>query len=86
MVILGGLQWGLTQVTEGFLLEIIRTSKFKATLLSTQEQVRTGVTALTGLGVGFVFEHFSYQYGFIATSLLLVATLVPVYLYIARSR
>jgi hypothetical protein len=79
-------QWGLSQVSSSFLLEIIKESKFKATLLSVPGQIDMAVTAVTSFILGIAIEHFSYQYGFLCIALLFIAVVTPFYLYIHHTR
>ena len=83
-IMMNAFQWGLLQVSEGFQLDIIKSSKFKATLLSVAAQINWAVAAVAGLTLGFVSERLSYRYGFLYLGVVFLAVLFPLYLYIAR--
>lgn len=83
-ILLNAFQWGLSKVDEGFHLEVIRKSKFKATLLSITAQINDTVAAFVGFSLGFLIEHFSYQSGFFIASITFFVVLFPLYLYIAH--
>lgn len=83
-IIMNAFQWGLSKIDEGYQLDIIRSSKFKATLLSTGSQIDQTVSAVSGLSIGFVIERMSYQYGFLYSGIIFLIILLPLYLYIAR--
>ena len=85
-IIINAFQWGLSQIGSGFLLNVIKTSKFKATLLSTQSQINEAVAAIAGFGLGYMIERFSYQTGFLYLGIVFLAVLVPLYWYIIQSR
>ena len=83
-IIINAFQWGLSKIDEGYQLDIIKSSKFKATLLSTGSQIDRVVAAISSFGVGFIIERVSYQYGFLYSGIIFLALLFPLYLYIAR--
>ncbi|HBD04911.1 TPA: hypothetical protein DCZ32_00445, partial [Candidatus Uhrbacteria bacterium] len=64
-IVTNAFRWGLSRVDNSYMMDIIRTSKFKATLISTQAQIEHVVAAVTSFGMGFVIERVSYQYGFL---------------------
>ncbi|MFZ5391335.1 MAG: MFS transporter [Patescibacteria group bacterium] len=82
-IIINAFQWGLNKIDEGYQLDIIKLSKFKATLLSTGSQIDQIVGAISSFGVGFIIERISYQYGFLYLGIIFLAALFPLYLYIA---
>ncbi len=84
-ILINAFHWGLSQVGSGYLLDIIKESRFKATLLSTQAQINELVGAATSLGLGFLIAHFSYRLGFLIVGLVFFAVLFPLYLFIIRS-
>ncbi len=84
-ILINAFQWGLSQVGSGYLLDIIRDSKFKATLLSTQAQINELAGAATSLGLGFLIAHFSYRLGFLVVGLIFFAVLFPFYFFIIRN-
>jgi MFS family permease len=83
-IITNGLTWGLSQVSGGYLLDIIKTSKFKATLLSSKSLIEELVGAISGLGIGLLFSVVSYQYGYFLVGVLFFIILFPLYLFIVR--
>jgi MFS family permease len=83
-LLINGLQWGLSEIEKGFHLEIIKSSKFKATLLSVSAQIGQGISAVFVFAAGVMIEKFSYQYGFLSIAIILFMLLLPIYLYIAR--
>ncbi len=83
-IIMNAFQWGLSKIDEGYQLDIIKSSKFKATLLSTGSQIDQAVAAVSSFGVGFIIEHVSYQYGFLYSGIIFFVVLFPLYLYIVR--
>jgi len=76
--------WGLSQVDTGYKLEVIKSSKFKATLLSTSAQIESLISAALAFGMGIMIERFSYQAGFLYLGILFVLAAWPLSLYIAR--
>ena len=83
-IIINAFQWGLSKIDEGYQLDIIKSSKFKATLLSTGSQIDQAVSAVSSFGVGFIIERVSYQYGFLYSGIIFLVILFPLYLYISR--
>ena len=83
-IIISAFQWGLSKIDEGYQLDIIKSSKFKATLLSTGSQINQAVSAVSSFGIGFIIERVSYQYGFLYSGIIFFAILFPLYLYIAH--
>lgn len=83
-IIISAFQWGLSKIDEGYQLDIIKSSKFKATLLSTGSQIDQAVSAVSSFGIGFIIERVSYQYGFLYSGIIFFAILFPLYLYIAH--
>jgi MFS family permease len=81
-IVINAFTWGLSQVAEGYLVEIIKGSKFKATLLSTKSLINELVGAVAGLGMGFLFSYVSYQVGFLYFGVLFFVTLLPLYWFI----
>jgi MFS family permease len=80
-IIINAFQWGLSKIDEGYQVEIIKSSKFKATLLSTGSQIDLAISAISGYGIGLLIERFSYQYGFFYSGLIFLTVLIPLYLY-----
>ncbi|MCA9356576.1 hypothetical protein KC872_00035 [Candidatus Kaiserbacteria bacterium] len=83
-ITLNAIQWGLSGVDEGFQLGIIKSSKFKATLLSVSSQVKLLFQGISSFGLGLAIEKFSYQYGFLLLGIVFLLVLGPLYLYILK--
>ncbi len=83
-IIINAFQWGLTKIDGGYHLDIIKSSKFKATLLSTAAQIEQIIAAIFGFGIGFMIEHISYQAGFFYFGLIFLIILAPLYFYISH--
>jgi hypothetical protein len=83
-ILTNALQWGLSRIDEGYQLDIIKSSKFKATLLSTGSQIDQAIGAIASLGIGLIIQKLSYQYGFLYSALIFIIILLPLYLYIAN--
>ncbi len=83
-IVINALQWGLSQIDEGYQLDVIKSSKFKATLLSTGSQMDQIIAAGSGFGLGLIIEHTSYQFGFFCSGIIFFTLLLPVYIYILR--
>lgn len=83
-IVINAFQWGLSRVDEGYLLDIIRTSKFKATLLSMQAQIEVAVTAVSSVGLGLAIERLSYSKGYICMGIVVMAVLIPLYFYVEK--
>lgn len=81
-IVINAFQWGLSKIDEGYQLDIIKSSKFKATLLSTGSQIDQAVSAVSSFGVGLIIERVSYQYGFLYSGIIFLVILFPLYLYI----
>jgi hypothetical protein len=83
-IILNAFKWGLSQVTRGFMLEIISKSKFKATLLSVSSQVTLLFSSILSFGLGIIIEQFSFKFGFLWLGITFLVITIPFYLYIHR--
>ena len=83
-IIINAFQWGLSKIDESYQLEIIKTSKFKATLLSTGSQIEQAISAITSFGIGFLIDRVSYQRGFLYLGIIFFIVTLFLYLYIAR--
>ncbi len=86
LILTNAFQWGLSEVSNSFLVEIIRDSKFKATLLSVRSQIYAMVAALSGLGLGYLIDATSYRLGYLGLAITFIILLVPLYLYIRHRR
>ncbi len=83
-IITNALKWGLGTVDEGYRLDLIKTSKFKATLLSVKSQIESGFIGVIGVSLGFMIERLSYQTSFLYVTIIYVIVIIPMYFYIAR--
>ncbi len=77
---------GLNTVHNSYLLDVIKDSKFKATLLSVRSQIDKIIGAIVGLGIGVAVDLWSYQTAFLLTAIFLLILLGPLYLFILRSK
>ncbi len=84
LLVINGFQWGLSQVSRGFILEIIRESKFKATLLSTEAQISNIFNGIICFVLGIVIEQTSYQIAFFVLGICFLLTTLPLYFYIRK--
>ncbi|TSC64039.1 MAG: Uncharacterized protein G01um101491_386 [Parcubacteria group bacterium Gr01-1014_91] len=78
------LKYGLSQVSNGYKLDILRDHKFKATLLSTGHQLENILVMGTVVLIGAAIERIGYQSTFLAVAVVFILTLVPLHLWIAR--
>lgn len=83
-IIINAFNWGLSRIDEGYQMDIIKESKFKATLLSVGSQMELMIGALVSFGLGFAIQHLSYQYGFFSLGIVFFAVLTPLYIFIVR--
>lgn len=81
---INALQWGMNQVSKGYVLDVIGKSKFKATLLSVQSQFGLITGAVISFGLGFVIERIGYQNSYLMLTFFFVIITVPLYIYVAR--
>ncbi|OGZ06943.1 MAG: hypothetical protein A2942_01260 [Candidatus Lloydbacteria bacterium RIFCSPLOWO2_01_FULL_50_20] len=66
------------------MLEVIKESKFKATLLSVRSQVNEFVSALASYGLGLAIGYFSYRTGFVLLAVGYLLLAFPIYFFILR--
>ncbi len=78
------LQNGLITINGGFMMDLIKNEKFKATLLSIPPQIQKITTAIISLGLGFIIERTTYKFGFLITGIALCIILISIYLYVLR--
>ncbi len=83
-IIINAFQWGLVEVSDGFIVDIIRHSKFKATLLSFKSQTKALVDAFSGIILGTVIVMTSYQETFIYLAITFVVIMLPLFLFIQK--
>lgn len=86
LILDNGLQWGTSQVDTGYLLDIIRDHKFKATLLSTNNQLENLFSIVVVVTMGAAITQFGYQHSFAVLAGLFFLIVVPLHLYIFRNR
>lgn len=85
-IVLNAFQWGMSKIEEGYLLDIVRTSNFKATLLSLKALIGEVVTAVTGFGLGIVVQSYGFQVGFTSLGIFVIFSLVAIQIYIQKQR
>lgn len=83
LIFMEGCRWGLGQIDTGFLLEVIKGSKFKATLLSVKAQAWYLIAAGVGYGMGYTIELIAYKETFLYTSVLMAVILIPFHYYLS---
>ncbi len=76
--------WGLSQLDSGYMLETIRESKFKATLLSVSSQIDSLVGAFACYGMGLAIATLSYRGGFLIMTLCYVVIGIPLLVYVLK--
>lgn len=81
-IFLAALNWSFGQANTHYLLEIIRESKFKATLLSVKAEISTFTQAIMGFAIGFFATKTTYPYAFAYTTLILVTVGFVMYSFI----
>ncbi len=81
-IMINALIHGLSQVNTGFVMEVIKNSKFKATLLSTQSQMKNIFSAITGFTLAFIIDKTTYKFGFLCLGICFVIITTPLYIYI----
>jgi len=81
-ILISGFIFGFFEVRNGYLLEIIKSSKFKATLLSVGPLIETLIIATLGFSMGWLITQTSYQFSFIILSIALFLTLSGLFAYI----
>lgn len=81
-----GLKWGTSQVDTGYLLDIIRDNKFKATLLSTSNQLQNFFSMFVVVIMGWAIGVFGYQHSFMVLAGLFFLILVPLHIWIIRQK
>lgn len=84
-IFINGLQYGMSQIDTGYLLDIIRDSKFKATLISTSNQLENILSMVVVGTMGYAITQLGYQHSFLILSGIFFLILVPFYLYILHN-
>ena len=85
-IVLNAFQWGMSKVEEGYLLDMVRNSNFKATLLSLKALIGELATAVIGFGMGVLVQGYGFQIGFGALGVCFVVLLVILQLYILNRK
>jgi len=83
-ILINGFQWGLTQISQGFTMEIIKQSKFKATLLSITSQIDSLISGVGAFLIGALIVKTSYQIGFAVLAGVFFGLTVMLNLYIVK--
>lgn len=81
-ILIAAFNWSFQQTNTHYLLEIIRESKFKATLLSVKAEVSTLTQAIMGFAIGFFATKTTYPHAFAYSALILVAIGLVMYSFI----
>ncbi len=85
-IVLNAFQWGVSKVEEGYLLDMVRGSNFKATLLSLKSLIGECATAAMGFTMGIVVQHFGFQIGYATLGIVTLCILGAVQVYIYSHR
>lgn len=80
-IVSNAFHWGFSQLDSGYMLDTIRASKFKATLLSVSSQIDSLFNAAACYGMGLAIGYFSFKGGFLIMALCYVAIGIPLLLY-----
>lgn len=83
-ILVVGLEHGLRTVNGGFMMDILKNEKFKATILSISAQIQKIATAFIGLGLGIIIEYTSYRVGFFFIGIAFCVILIPLYLLLVQ--
>lgn len=83
-IVINAFQWGLSRIDNSYLIDLIKTSKFKATLLSTRSQIDLIVAAFASFSLGLMIDKWSYSTSFLFIGIALAVILLPLYLYITK--
>lgn len=84
-IVLNAFQWGMSKIEEGYLLDIVKTSNFKATLLSLKALIGELCTAVTGFGLGILVQHYGFRVGFGVLGMSAVLCLLVLHVYIQKT-
>jgi hypothetical protein len=85
-IVLNAFQWGMSKIEEGYLLDIVRTSNFKATLLSLKALIGELSTAITGFGLGVLIQIYGFQTGYSILGISVIMLLIVLHVYIQKTR
>ncbi len=85
-ILLNAFQWGMSKVEEGYLLDMVRTSNFKATLLSLKALIGELATAVIGFSIGILVQYYGFQVGFGALGISVILVLMILHIYITKRR
>ncbi|MDO8499889.1 MAG: MFS transporter [bacterium] len=85
-IIMNAFQWGLSKAEDAYLIDIIRASKFKATLLSVNAQIDSMTGAFISFIMGIAIQKFSFANTFLYVGLGFITIMLPLYLTILHRR
>ncbi len=85
-IIFNAFQWGMSKVEEGYLLDIVATSNFKATLLSLKALIGELCTGLAGLSMGALVGLYGFKTGYLILGLVSISALILLHVYIEKTR
>ncbi len=83
-VVINAFHWGLSQVSTSYSMDMIKSSKFKATLLSIKAQLGELIGAIAGFGVGQLIQDKSYQFGFLTLGIVFFIIASLLYFFILK--
>lgn len=83
-ILISSFHWGLSKIDEGYQLQVIKTSKFKATLLSVGAQIESTMTAGIGFLLGWTIQKTSYASGFLYLGIFVGVVLTILYVRMNR--
>ncbi|MCB9810337.1 MFS transporter [Candidatus Nomurabacteria bacterium] len=83
-VLANAIQWGFSKIDEGYQLQIISGSKFKATLLSVYSQLKSLISGAISFVLGTLILHFSYQKSFLILGIFFIIVSFSMYWYIIK--
>lgn len=81
--LVGGYMWGRSAITKKYLLDMIGGSRFKVTHLSICSQITSLFNFSVAFFIGF-FMNFSYRFGFLVYTILLIFVLIVSYFFIKK--
>jgi MFS family permease len=71
-IVLNAIKWGMSQISNGLMIDLIKHSKFKATLFSVKAQVSQIISAVVTLCLGWGIAMTSYPTAFFTLGLVLL--------------
>lgn len=85
-IVINAFKFGLSHVSNSYLIDIIHGSRFKATLLSVTAQMDSLVAGAAGFLFGVGVTYFSYTTSFMLTGLSMLLSLSLLYFYMRNSK